>query len=114
VGAVGDLGPKQIQEEVQALLETEVTELLGRMKSARRATVDAPGGYRNGYGKPRRLALSNGMITVRRPRVRGLEERFESRILPLFKRRPELLGAVARGERCVDGQFASSNRRVAA
>ena len=29
----------------------------------------------------------SGTIEVRRPRVRGLEERFESRILPLFMRR---------------------------
>lgn len=28
-----------------------------------------------------------GTITLRRPRVRGLKERFESRILPLFARR---------------------------
>lgn len=28
-----------------------------------------------------------GTIEVRRPRVRGVEERFESRILPLFARR---------------------------
>ncbi len=33
--------------------------------------------------------MSNGTIKVRRPRVRGLEERFESRIRPLFKRRTE-------------------------
>lgn len=84
----------KIQESLQAVLEDEVTELLGRMKSARRAPVDALGGYRNGYGKPRRLALSNGTITVRRPRVRGLEERFESRLLPLFKRRTEEVGAL--------------------
>lgn len=84
----------KIQESLQAVLEEEVTELLGRMKSVRRAPVDAPPGYRNGYGKPRRLALSNGTITVRRPRVRGLEERFESRILPLFKRRTAEVGAL--------------------
>ena len=29
----------------------------------------------------------SGTVEVRRPRVRGLEERFESRILPLFMRR---------------------------
>lgn len=29
---------------------------------------------------------------VRRPRVRGLEERFESRILPLFRRRTQEVG----------------------
>ena len=31
----------------------------------------------------------SGTIEVKRPRVRGLEERFESRILPLFMRRTE-------------------------
>jgi transposase-like protein len=49
--------------------------------------VDAPSGYRNGYGKARRLTLSSGTITVRRPRVRDVEERFESRVLPLFAKR---------------------------
>ena len=34
----------------------------------------------------------SGTITVRRPRVRGLDERFESRLLPLFKRRTEEVG----------------------
>ena len=53
--------------------------------------MDAVAGYRNGYGKPRRLAMSSGTITVRRPRVRGLEERFESRVLPLFLRRLPIL-----------------------
>lgn len=75
------------QEFIQDLLEEEVTELLGRGKSERRAVVDAAAGYRNGHGKPRRLTLGSGTITVRRPRVRDLEERFESRILPLFVRR---------------------------
>jgi transposase-like protein len=84
----------KIQEAVQAVLEEEVTDLLGRVKSARRAAVDAPAGYRNGYGKRRRLALTSGTITVRRPRVRGLEERFESRVVPLFARRTQEMGAL--------------------
>jgi len=33
-----------------------------------------------------------GTIEVRRPRVRGLEERFESRVLPLFRRRTREVG----------------------
>jgi len=65
-----------VQRFIQALLEEEVTELLGRTKSARREVVDAAPGYRNGYGKPRRLTLTSGTITVRRPRVRNLNERF--------------------------------------
>jgi putative transposase len=70
---------QHVQRFIQALLEEEVTELLGRTKSARREAVDATAGYRNGYGKPRRLTLTNGTITVRRPRVRDLNERFVSR-----------------------------------
>jgi putative transposase len=83
---------ERVQQFIQALLEEEVTELLGRSKSARRASVDTPTGLRNGYGKPRRLSLTSGTITVRRPRVRGLGERFVSRVLPLFKRRTREVG----------------------
>ena len=78
---------EKIQGWVQELLEEEVTELLGRGKSERRRAVDARSGYRNGYGKPRHLTMSSGTIQVRRPRVRDLEERFESRVLPLFAKR---------------------------
>ncbi len=78
---------EQIQFYVQELLENEVTELLGRRKNERRREVDAPGGYRNGYGKERRVTLSCGTIKLGRPRVRDLEERFESRVLPLFAKR---------------------------
>ena len=56
--------------------------------------MDSAEGYRNGYGKPRRLAMSSGTITLRRPRVRGVEERFEGRVLPLFARRTKELGAL--------------------
>ena len=77
----------KVQEFIQSLLEEEITELLGRQKSERRQAVDSLPIYRNGYGKARRLTLGCGTITVYRPRVRGLEQRFESRILPLFARR---------------------------
>jgi putative transposase len=82
----------EAQKWVQWLLDEEVTDVLGRLKSQRRSTVDGEVGYRNGYGKPRRLTLSNGTISVRRPRVRGLNERFESQVLPLFKRHSEAVG----------------------
>lgn len=78
---------ERIGEFVQALLEEEVTALVGRHKSERRSSSDSPPIYRNGYGKPRRLAMMGGTVTVQRPRVRGLEERFESQLLPLFRRR---------------------------
>ena len=63
-----------VQSFIQAVLEEEVTALLGRAKSERRDAVDAPAGYRNGHGKPRRLSMQAGTIVVQRPRLRGLEE----------------------------------------
>lgn len=86
------LARERIQEFVGDLLEEEITALIGRRKSQRRVTVDGPAVYRNGYGKPRKLAMMSGTIEVCRPRVRGLEERFESQILPLFRRRTEQVG----------------------
>jgi putative transposase len=78
---------RKVQEFIQSLLEEEITELLGRQKSERRQAVDSPPAYRNGHGKARRLTLGCGTVTVYRPRVRGLEQRFESRVLPMFARR---------------------------
>ncbi len=91
-GTLEEWARGKIQEWIQRLLECEVTELLGREKSQRREAVDAGVAYRNGYGKRRRLSMTSGTITVRRPRVRGLDGRLESRILPLFKRRTEQVG----------------------
>src|SRR5262245_28824835 len=81
-----------VQRLLQQVLEEEVDGILGRTRYERRDAVDAPPGYRNGFGKSRRLSLSNGTITLRRPRVRGRSERFESQLLPAFKRRTEEVG----------------------
>jgi putative transposase len=83
-----------IQDWLQQLLEVEVTDFLGRMKSERKGPVDARPGYRNGFGKPRRLATSFGTLTVQRPRVRDCEDAFESKLLPLFVRRTDELGSL--------------------
>jgi transposase-like protein len=83
----------KIQQFLQEVLEEEVTEFLGRPKSERsQQAVEGVRGYRNGYGKPRQLALSSGTLTLRRPRVRDCEEKFESQVLPLFKRRSAEVG----------------------
>ena len=75
---------EHIQHMLQGLLEEELTAFLGRGKGVRRDGDG--GGYRNGYGRPRRVTLLGGTVTVRRPRVRGLTERFESQLLPFFQR----------------------------
>jgi len=81
-----DWARMRIQDLLQEVLEEEVTALLGRTRYQRREAVDANPAYRNGHGRPRLLSLMSGTIEVKRPRVRGLEEDFESRILPLFMR----------------------------
>ena len=87
----------KIQAQLQQLLEEEVTTFLGRARHERRGTVspiDPPTGSRNGYGKPRAFSMLSGPVTVRRPRVRDLTERFESKVLPLFKRRTQEVGTL--------------------
>jgi transposase-like protein len=88
----------QIQGWLQDLLDEEVTAFLGRVKSQRRDPKalgeSASAAYRNGHGKPRSVTTPAGTLTVRRPRVRGGEERFESRLLPLFAKRTPAVEAV--------------------
>lgn len=81
----------RMQELLQELLIQEANELIGRAKSERRAP-GTPRVCRNGFGRNANWGTSMGTTSVRRPRVRGLEERFESRILPPFKRRTQEVG----------------------
>ena len=87
----------QIQGQLQHLLEEEVTTFLGRARHERREAVspiDPPLGSRNGYGKPRAFSMMSGTVMVRRPRVRDLTDRFVSKVLPLFTRRTQEVGAL--------------------
>jgi putative transposase len=81
----------KIQEFIQDVFNEEIAEFLGRGKSERIKGKDIPRNYRNGKGKPRKLALMNGTIEIRRPRLRDVKG-FESKVLPLFKRRSRELG----------------------
>lgn len=82
----------KVQEYIQEVLEDEVEIFLGRKKSERIKPVDGSPGYWNGHGKPKKFTLMNGTITVKRPRVRGTDEDFESKIIPYFKRRSKGVG----------------------
>ena len=81
----------KVQDFIQEIVEEEITAFLGREKSERIAGIDKPKAYRNGYGKPRKFAMMSGTIALQRPRLRGAEG-FESKVLPLFKRRSKELG----------------------
>ena len=87
MGAVGGLGAKPGPEADPGVAGGGGDGVLGRAKSALRSDSDNDTGYRNGYGRARRLTLSSGTIQLRRPRVRDTEEQFESRLLPLFVNR---------------------------
>ena len=67
-------------------LEAEVTEFLGRQRYERK---ELSPGYRNGYGKQRRVTLGSGTVTVRAPRVRDTEETFRSQVLPSYQRQSQ-------------------------
>ena len=77
----------RVQGMIQSIVEVEVEEYLGRMKYERKSKTGSAEGYRNGYAPPRKLSMMGGTIEIRRPKLRGLEEKFESAILPRFKRK---------------------------
>jgi transposase-like protein len=81
----------KVQDFIQDIIEEEVTAFLGREKSERITGIDKPKAYRNGYGKTRKFSLMSGTIEVQRPRLRGAGG-FESKVLPLFKRRSKEVG----------------------
>jgi putative transposase len=66
-------------------MNAEVVEYLGRLKYERKEEFR---GYRNGYAKPRTIAVGLGHLEVRPPRVRKNFEMkaFESRILEKYQR----------------------------
>jgi len=82
----------KVQEYIQEILEDEVEIFLGRKKSERIKPVDGTPGYWSGHGKQKKFAVMNGTITIRRPRIKGTKERFESKLIPFFKRRSKEVG----------------------
>src|ERR1700752_393381 len=65
---------------MQAALEAEVTEFLGRDRYQRAAsTADAQPGARNGY-RPATVKTTAGPVTLERPKLRGTTAAFASRL----------------------------------
>jgi putative transposase len=74
---VARLGARLI---MQAAVEAEVDEFLGRARYQRRAEVpDARAGSRNGYC-PTTVKTTAGPVTLDRPKLRGTDEKFVSRL----------------------------------
>lgn len=78
-----ELAREGARRMLERALTTEVDEFLGRQRYERRLLADQ--GYRNGYGRPRAVAIGTWPVEVRAPRVRDLPEDappFHSSILP--------------------------------
>src|SRR3954466_943649 len=74
---VARLGARLI---MQSALEAEVQEFLGRARYQRRSEVpDARPGARNGYC-PTTVKTTAGPVTLERPKLRGTDEKFVSRL----------------------------------
>lgn len=92
VGLVGDLDTiarEGARRLLVSALDAEVTEFLGRHRYERTESVSCRSGYRNGYGKERRVTFGAGTVTVRAPRVRNTSEPFASGVLPSYQRRSQ-------------------------
>ena len=84
-----------VQALLQHLVEKKMAIFLGRSRHERCrlvSPIDPPHGSRDGDGKPRTFSMMSR--TVRHPRVRDLTERFESTVLPLFRRWTQEVGTL--------------------
>jgi len=80
---IEELAREGARRMLERALAVEVDEFLGRPRYERRLLAEH--GYRNGYGRPRAVAIGTWPVEVRAPRIRDLpadEPPFHSSILP--------------------------------
>ena len=80
------------QRMLISALEQEVEEFLGRARYEHGAGRRR--GYRNGTGKPRKIAVGCGTLEVRAPRVSDTDAPFRSQLLPRYQRSSETVQAL--------------------
>lgn len=85
------------QRMVQAALEAEVTEFLGRLRGEKGAKAEGFRGYRNGYHRERKITTAVGALHIRQPRVSDVPdeaEEYRSNLVRPYKRRSEGLDSL--------------------
>jgi transposase-like protein len=75
------------QRMIQAAVEDEVTEFLGRLPGQSVKDADAFTGYRNGYHRERTVSTAVGGLRVRVPRVAEAPQKYQSKLVKPYKRR---------------------------
>lgn len=76
---------------LMSVLDAEVEEFLGRKRYERQS---GSVGYRNGYGKQRKVAIGSGTMKLRAPRVRESRRPFKSQVLKSYQRQSGHLKAM--------------------
>jgi len=79
---------------MEALLEAEIADYLGRSRHVRTQKDPANPRSRNGYSRPRTVRLQCGEVTIRSPRTRGGRDPYKSTLLPRFIARSEERGVL--------------------
>jgi putative transposase len=74
-----DVARLSVRLVFQTALEAEVEEFLGRARYERRDDQDRPGS-RNGYQPPMAVRTTMGAVELQRPKLRGTDEAFCSRL----------------------------------
>jgi putative transposase len=74
-----DVARLSVRMVFQAALEAEVEEFLGRARYERRGDADRPGS-RNGHQPPMTVRTTMGAVELQRPKLRGTDQAFCSRL----------------------------------
>ena len=74
-----DVARRSVRLVFQTALEAEVEEFLGRARYERRGDGDRPGS-RNGYQPPMTVKTTMGAVALQRPKLRGTDQAFCSRL----------------------------------
>jgi len=85
-GSLDELAKRGALRMLEDALNAEVEEFLGRGRYERSEEYS---GYRNGYGKKRKVAVGCGTMELRAPRVRDTLEPFESEVLKKYQRQSD-------------------------
>ncbi|HKY31693.1 MAG TPA: transposase [Candidatus Polarisedimenticolia bacterium] len=85
------------QRLLQQLLEEELSDHVSLAAGKEDPAARGTHMHRSGHGRPRRLRTPAGEIEIRRPRLRGPNPSFRSRVLPHFKQRARDSGELQLG-----------------
>jgi len=88
-----EVGRLTVRLFMQQAIEAEVDVFLGRRRYEKR-TEEHPAGYRNGWQPPAAVKTTMGAIELQRPKLRGTDEKFCSKLFGVGVTRTNALEAL--------------------